>query len=421
MYLLIRSMASSLRWRAAALCLCVAALPVAAPGLATAQQPEATPAQTPAAAETQNPAADQAGGITEEQLRQMLTGKPLYLCNCYLDNTLSFNEHGGVTGHPTPGSYTLCGVEIRKIRLTKHKVEFYGDRYGLHFLGALPYEDPTRSFDRVRITPKKKVLRITLDREIVVKPRKAKGKKPGKEGALPTTPNTDASAGKDEPSEAEQLNASIAAAPEAEKPADLSSVTTTTSPAHAAQTLRDALDKVFAPSLDDRMMAGMPPFWKLYYQAAATHADYHPQDPAVLHQNTVDRKARLLTSFEPASNEFAQASGVAGMALYRAVIGADGKPGEIAVARPIGFGLDENAVEAIRNARFEPALKDGKPVPVLLDLVVQFRIFSNRTAVKSTLPTADKPIGPQPGASPASTAPAPSTPVLPGPYSREQR
>jgi TonB family protein len=91
------------------------------------------------------------------------------------------------------------------------------------------------------------------------------------------------------------------------------------------------------------------------------------------------------------------------MALYHTVIGADGKPGEIAVARPIGFGLDENAVAAIRKAKFSPAMKDGKPVPIMLDLVVQFRIFSNRTAVKGNPETAEKD--------------KPAEPVLPGPYS----
>jgi hypothetical protein len=88
------------------------------------------------------------------------------------------------------------------------------------------------------------------------------------------------------------------------------------------------------------------------------------------------------------------------MALYHTVIGPDGKPGEIAVARPIGFGLDENAVSAIRKATFDPAMKDGKPVPVLLDLVVQFRIYSKRTAVSGKPEVDDK-----------------TTTQLPGPYS----
>jgi len=180
-------------------------------------------------------------------------------------------------------------------------------------------------------------------------------------------------------------------------------VTTTTSQAHANRLLRDALDAIFAPGLDQRMMAAMPVFWKLYYQGAAAKADYRPADPSILRQNTVDEKAHLLTSFEPDSNEFAQSAGVAGMALYHTVIDADGKPGEIAVARPIGFGLDENAVAAIRKAKFSPAMKNGQAVPVMLDLVVQFRIFSKRTAVQGTPETADKD--------------KPSTPVLPGPYS----
>jgi TonB family protein len=151
------------------------------------------------------------------------------------------------------------------------------------------------------------------------------------------------------------------------------------------------------------MMAAMPDFWKLYYQSVAAKRDYRPDDPSVLRQNTVDQKARLLTSFEPDSNDFAQSAGVAGMALYHTVIGPDGKPGEIAVARPIGFGLDENAVAAIRKAKFSPAIKDGKPVPVMLDLVVQFRIFSHRTAAQVTPETAERD--------------KPTDPMLPGPYS----
>jgi TonB family protein len=149
------------------------------------------------------------------------------------------------------------------------------------------------------------------------------------------------------------------------------------------------------------MMAAMPDFWKLYYQAVEAKSDYRPQDPAILRQNMVDKKARLLSTFEPDSNEYAQANGVAGMALYHTVIGPDGKAGEIAVGRPIGFGLDENAVESIRKARFEPAEKDGKPVSVLLDLVVQFRIYSKRTAAAS-----------EPGSREKGTEP-----ILPGPYS----
>jgi len=380
----------------------------------------------------------------------MLIGKSLYLRGGYLDNNLTFGESGLLIGHSPQGSYTLSGIQIDKVHLSKHKLELEGARYGLHFLGAMPYEDPTKAVDRVKITPKKKFVKLTIDRELIVTPKKKKhkdGKDQAKEAKAPAgkppseasqsgpggvvvsadsvqgkpagnstatvsdatpagnsteagNPSTEDTAKDDaakdsasanEPSEEEQAKAEMAAAPQEERPADPGSVTTTTSPAHAAKVLKDALDKIFAPGLDERMMAAMPDFWKRYYDAVAAKTDYRPKDPTVLRQSAVDKKARLLSKFVPESNDFAQDSGVAGMCLYHTVIGADGKPGEIAVARPIGFGLDENAVAAIRKASFEPAIKDGHPVPVVLDLVVQFRIYSKRTNVASNPDDRDKP------------------------------
>jgi hypothetical protein len=382
--------------------------------------------------------ASQPGAITEEQLKQTLVGKQLFLRGGYLGDNLNFDEHGRIVGHAPQGSYTVSVVQIDHVRLTKHKVELEGTRFGLHFNEQLAYEDSSTAYDKVRITPKKKVVKITIDREMVVNPKKKKesakekakaaklaappvnalvAASPSPEATVPAAapgPETTdtaaqssaAATGPEEPSEADQLKASIAATPEAERPADPSSVTTTTSQAHANELLRKALDMTFAPGLDERMMAAMPDFWKLYYQAVAAKADYRPNDPSILRQNTVDQKARLLTSFEPDSNDFAQTAGVAGMALYHTVIGPDGKPGEIAVARPIGFGLDESAVSSIRKAKFSPAIKDGKPVPVMLDLVVQFRIFSKRTAAEGGPETADKD--------------KPAAPMLPGPYSVPQ-
>ena len=435
------------------------AAPAATPAQPTAAPPHIQSASAP-------PSATQPPAIGEDQLRRLLIGKDLFLRGGYLDNTLEFNERGVLIGHSPVGSYTLCGIRIEKVRLLKHKVELEGARYGLHFLGATPYEDPTLAVDRVNITPKKKAVRITIDRELVVKEKAEKGKKkaappkskpaptPGKPAAAPAADKPDQTAANPSPaaappvansvptaanpapapappaaaapgpsatsapagqapteapteatsdatSDAQEAQAEIAQAPAAERPADLKSVTTTHSQAHANGLLEDAIGNIFAQGLDARMMAAMPASWKLYYQAVAAKADYRPQDPSVLRQNMVDKRARLVTAFDPASNQFAQDYGVAGMAEYHVVVGADGKPGEIAVARPIGFGLDENAVDTIRKATFQPAVKDGQPVPVLLDLIVEFRIYSNRTAVASQ---------PQPGQ-------PPEAPSLPGPYS----
>ncbi len=364
-------------------------------------------AQVPA----QRPVAPLPGEITEDELKHMLVGKQLYLRGGYMENSLSFNEFGKLIGHSPQGSYTLNQVQIDRVRITKHKVELEGDRYGLHFLGALAYEDPATAIDRLKITPKKKTVKITIDREQIIsrkvpKESRAKAKDPKGKPAIPAQtqppPSTaQASPPATELSDTDQLKAEIAAAPATERPADPNSVTSTFSAAHATNVLREALGRIFAPGIDEQLIASMPDCWKLFYQAAAANTDYRPKDPAVFRQNAVDKKAKLLSSFQPESNEYAQANSVSGMALYHAVIGPDGKPREIAVGRPIGLGLDENAVDSIRRASFEPAIKEGKPVPVVLDLVVQFHIYSKRTAVASKPEDASR----QPES------------ILPGPYS----
>jgi TonB family protein len=57
------------------------------------------------------------------------------------------------------------------------------------------------------------------------------------------------------------------------------------------------------------------------------------------------------------------------------IVGADGRPRDIKVARAIGMGLDEKAIEAVRAWRFEPARKDGQPVAVQINVEVEFRLF----------------------------------------------
>jgi len=44
------------------------------------------------------------------------------------------------------------------------------------------------------------------------------------------------------------------------------------------------------------------------------------------------------------------------------------------VVRPLGMGLDEKAVEAVRRYRFTPAMRNGEPVMVLITVAVNFRL-----------------------------------------------
>lgn len=414
-----------LRWRrplagCAALGIAAALLaqqpaPTQQPAPAPAQQPSAQPAEAPSStgqlpaqpptqpppAPEQPPATQQwpapstaapaskssAPSITEDEMHQQLAGKTFYLRGGYLENNLHFNDHGLLDGTSPRASYTLSLVQIDRVHLDKHHLELEGVRYGLHFLGAAPYED--QAVDRVRLTTKKKPLRITIDREDVVTPKKEKPAKQDKKKKQPAS------------AAATQAESAAASAPPPEP--DRHGVTVTTSQAQANQALRQSLDTIFASGVDQSIIATLPPYWQLYYKAVDTKQDYRPADTSILRQSQVDQKARLVSAFDPPSNEYAQNNGVAGMCMYHVIVEPDGKAGEIAIGRPIGFGLDESAVDAIRRARFDPALKDGKPVPVVLDVVVEFRIYSKRTNVASA-----------PGAA------KPQAPALPGPYTANE-
>ncbi|HEX4155672.1 MAG TPA: energy transducer TonB [Acidobacteriaceae bacterium] len=52
-----------------------------------------------------------------------------------------------------------------------------------------------------------------------------------------------------------------------------------------------------------------------------------------------------------------------------------GNPSHIRVVRGMGMGLNQKAVEAVRQYKFKPATQNGKPVAVDLVVDVNFQIF----------------------------------------------
>jgi len=47
----------------------------------------------------------------------------------------------------------------------------------------------------------------------------------------------------------------------------------------------------------------------------------------------------------------------------------------VRVVRSLGLGLDEKALEAVRQWKFKPGMKDGKAVPVAASIEVTFRLL----------------------------------------------
>ncbi len=84
---------------------------------------------------------------------------------------------------------------------------------------------------------------------------------------------------------------------------------------------------------------------------------------------------RAIYSPEPEFSEEARRSKYQGEVTLLATISADGRTRDLRVVRSLGMGLDEKAMEAVRTWRFEPGMKDGRPVAVQMNIIVNFHLF----------------------------------------------
>lgn len=84
---------------------------------------------------------------------------------------------------------------------------------------------------------------------------------------------------------------------------------------------------------------------------------------------------RALDTPDPEYSEEARKAKYQGTVVLWLIVDPDGKPRDIKVARALGMGLDQKAIEAVRRWKFEPAMKDGKPVAVQINVEVNFRLY----------------------------------------------
>ena len=84
---------------------------------------------------------------------------------------------------------------------------------------------------------------------------------------------------------------------------------------------------------------------------------------------------RVVYDPDPEYSPEARAARYQGTVKLWAIIGPDGRPHNLRVERSVGMGLDEKAIEAVRNWRFKPATKDGQAVAVEIEVEVGFHLY----------------------------------------------
>jgi len=83
----------------------------------------------------------------------------------------------------------------------------------------------------------------------------------------------------------------------------------------------------------------------------------------------------LAYKLEPQYTEEARYAKYTGTVVLKAVVDVDGRAKDIQVVNPLGMGLDEQAVLAIQQWKFNPGAKDGVAVPVQATIEVNFKLM----------------------------------------------
>lgn len=95
----------------------------------------------------------------------------------------------------------------------------------------------------------------------------------------------------------------------------------------------------------------------------------------IMRTSEVDQRARLLSKPEPQYTEEARRNQVSGTVMLRAIFASSGEVIQIRALNTLPFGLTERAIAAAHQIRFVPAIKNGQPVSVYMQLEYNFNLY----------------------------------------------
>lgn len=95
----------------------------------------------------------------------------------------------------------------------------------------------------------------------------------------------------------------------------------------------------------------------------------------VYHVGAGVKAPSVVSKVDPEYTDEARAALLEGTAVVTVEIGTDGLAHNAQVVQGLGLGLDENGLDAISQWRFQPGIKDGRPVTVLATIEINFRLL----------------------------------------------
>lgn len=95
----------------------------------------------------------------------------------------------------------------------------------------------------------------------------------------------------------------------------------------------------------------------------------------IFRSSEVSSRARVLSKPEPSYTESARKNQITGTVVLRAVFSSSGSVTNISTIRGLPDGLTERAIAAAKQIRFTPAMKDGHPVSMWMQLEYNFNLY----------------------------------------------
>jgi TonB family protein len=83
---------------------------------------------------------------------------------------------------------------------------------------------------------------------------------------------------------------------------------------------------------------------------------------------------QVIHSVEPEFTQEARQANLQGSVSIKLIVDSQGNPQDIRVTRHLGMGLDEKAIDAVRQYKFKPAMYQGHPVSVQIVIEMNFHL-----------------------------------------------
>ena len=107
--------------------------------------------------------------------------------------------------------------------------------------------------------------------------------------------------------------------------------------------------------------------WALAPQPAPLHA------PGAFRIGGDVKAPQIINRVEPKYTDKAREARIAGVVIVQALVDKNGVVRDAVVLKPLPFGLSESALEAVKQWTFQPATRNGEPVDVIFNIVMNFK------------------------------------------------